>query len=758
MKTLWLLVLTVMSGFGSAQAILRPQLNLRVSKYDYSRFNKIISESTISEDSLKVKRLFKIEDGKWEMGISHSRHSLNEDTIDSYRVSLRLDNGKAESSAVAVTLEFKDWERKGYLLMPASAYNGNRYESRRIRYSPKLNDNRDMGADCPIIISDVPRLSNNGGPSRIQERSGSLAFPFIGMFLDGEAVGITFPYRNENGDLGIDFEELRDKGCSISLSSPVVREKYKYEIADNMVTSKDRPANFMPGDSIVFEFQVYRRPAKDVNGLFDLFFDLRMSEMADKNTPLYPFSETYDVIEKKFNTQNFVHSSGYYSVGMRENFLQDWQIGWTGGMITTYPLLYSDRRETINNVIANFDWLFPDGISPSGFFWDSGEGGDKWYGGDIRREQTANWHLVRKSGDALYYIMKQFELMRTKGISVRESWNEGSRMVADAFVTLFNRYGQFGQFIDSRTGEIVVGGSTSGAIVPAALVLAAEHFGEPAYMVVAKRAALDMYDRYISQGISCGGPGDAMQNPDSESWYAIIESFMTLYDATGEKQWLEFAEIAAKQFSTWVMSYNYSFPESTLFGQLDMKTVGAVFANTQNKHGSPGICTHSGEALLRLYRATGDVRYANLLSQISKSISGFMSHKDRPVAGMPSGWINERVSTTDWFEGIGEINPGSTWAETAMLLSATELPSVYIDIEGKRFHIFDNLECRWTKNGKLILTNPTRYTAEVRIMAEKNSDKGKRLRIPDHIIGKKVNIPPGKSVTINPENFLRKQQ
>lgn len=758
MKTLWLLVLTVMSGFGSAQAILRPQLKLRVGKYDYCRFNRLVSESIISEDSLKVKTLFKIADGEWEMGISHSRHSLREDTVDSYRVCMRLDNGKAKSTAVAVSLDFTDWEREGYLLMPATAYNGNRFESRRIRYSPKLNDNRDMGANCPIIISDVPRLSVNGGPSRIQERSGSLAFPFIGMFHDRQAVAITFPYRNDYGDLGIDFEELRDKGCTISLFSPVVREKYKYEIADNMVASDDRPVNFTPGDSIVFEFQLHRRPAKDVNGLFDLFFDLRMKNSNDKTDEIFPFSEAYEVIEQKFNTQNFVSSPGYYSVGMRENFLQDWQIGWTGGMITTYPLLYSDNKETINNVIANFEWLFPDGISPSGFFWDSGEGGDKWYGGDIRREQTANWHLVRKSGDALYFIMKQFALMRTKGISVRDSWNEGARRVANAFVTLFNRYGQFGQFIDSRTGEIVVGGSTSGAIVPAALVLAAEHYGEPVYLEVAKKSARDMYDRYISQGISCGGPGDAMQNPDSESWYAIIDSFMTLYDATGEMQWLEFAETAAKQFSTWVMSYNYEFPESTLFGQLDMKTVGAVFANTQNKHGSPGICTHSGEALLRLFRATGDDRYADLLSQISKSISGFMSHSDRVVAGMPPGWINERVSTTDWFEGIGEINPGSTWAETAMLLSAAELPGVYIDIEGKRFHIFDNLEGRWSKNGKLILTNQTRYKADVRIMAEKSADKNKRLSISDHIIGKKVNIPPGKSVTIDPEKFLRKQQ
>ncbi len=99
---------------------------------------------------------------------------------------------------------------------------------------------------------------------------------------------------------------------------------------------------------------------------------------------------------------------GYYSVGPRTNFLQDWQIGWTGGMISTYPLLFAGGEQTRRNVLRNFDWLFPDGISPSGFFWDAGANGTEWIGGDIRKPHTGNWHLIRKSGDAVFFIVKQF--------------------------------------------------------------------------------------------------------------------------------------------------------------------------------------------------------------------------------------------------------------------------------------------------------------------------------------------------------------
>jgi hypothetical protein len=158
-----------------------------------------------------------------------------------------------------------------------------------------------------------------------------------------------------------------------------------------------------------------------------------------------------------------------------------------------------------------------------------------------------------------------------------------------------------------------------------------------------------------------------------------------------------------------------------------MKTTGAVFANTQNKHGSPGICTHSGLALLRLYRTTGNLLYLNLLKEISTSISQYMSRPDRPIKGMSDGWINERVSTTDWYEGIGEIFPGSTWAETDLLLTITELPGIYVDLEQKSVTTFDQLESKLiscnSKSAKLSIKNSTKFAAQTSILVENKQQK-----------------------------------
>lgn len=76
------------------------------------------------------------------------------------------------------------------------------------------------------------------------------------------------------------------------------------------------------------------------------------------------------------------------------------------------------------------------------------------------------------------------------------------------------------------------------------LVLAAKSENRPQWLQVAKAAARYYYKNFTLKGISCGGPGEILQNNDAESAYASLESFMTLYDFTGEQQWLQYAKDA----------------------------------------------------------------------------------------------------------------------------------------------------------------------------------------------------------------------
>ena len=657
-------------------------------------------------------------------------------------IRLQCRSGQLLSAAIGIELVFDHWSPANYVLLPAAAYNGNRFLSRKIPYSPKLYFVQDIGPDKPVIITDVPRLNIGEGVSRIQERSGSMAVPAIGFHDAVARRGFLLFTRQGNrlGDYGLGIEESRTRDQAvIRLMTPVVRELQQYRICDAECPSQDRPHDFQAGEAVELSFRLDFFPAPKLQSLFDRFASQRKqltTSLAAR--PVLPYSACLALQEEKFNRDNFVPRHGYYSVGPRQNFLQDWQIGWTGGMISTYPLLFAGGAATRRRVVRNFDWLFPDGTAPSGFFWDAGRNGNEWIGGDIRKPHTGNWHLIRKSGDGVYFILKQFRLMERLGLPVKPAWRRGLKRVVDALVKLWRTHGQFGQFVDSITGEICVGGSTSGAIIPAALLLAADYYDEPKYAQVATEAGEWFYREYTVKGLSCGGPGDALQNPDSESWYALIETYVALYEGTGRRVWLRRAAETARQFSTWVVAYDFQFPAKSTFAQAGIRTTGSVYANTQNKHSAPGLCTFSGLGLLKLFRATGDQFHLDLLRDIAFGLPQYLPHPRRPLGTANPGWMCERVNLTDWegAERIGETLQMTTWAETSLMLTAIEIPGLYVQPDQSLVVAFDNILAEITGDSanELVvqLSNPTPVDATVRIFSE--SGRAARQALPENYL------------------------
>lgn len=728
-------------------------LKVRFNHYDHDRHNLLIHTTDV--DLLANEQEVQFLDSKWristtlaEVGDDHKGWDIS--------VNFSCEKGQLSSASVALEMAFDNWSEDNFVLMPAAAYNGNRFPYRRIDYSPKLMDPGDIGPEIGTIVSDIPKLNHGEGPSRIQERTGGMSVPSVGFYspVQGKAFWMFTRQGTHLGDSGIDVEENmeRDKAF-IRITAPVVRELYKYRITDNRFPSDDMPADFKAGDTITLSMRLYAAEANNLQVLYDMYFDLRKALFQDHSLNAnLPLSAAFEIQERKFNRENFVESHGYYSVGMRENFLQDWQIGWTGGMISTYPLLFSGSLRTRENVLRNFDWLFPDGIAPSGYFWDSGEKGTIWYGGDIRKPHTKNWHLIRKSGDGLYYVLKQFMLMETMGLSIPRMWIANTKGVADAFVSTWRKWSQLGQFVDNVSGEVIVGGSSSGAIVPAALALAAGYYDQPEYLQIAKEMASHYYENFTLKGYTTGGPGDAMQNPDSESAYALVESFVVLFETTGDEQWLIMAEKAAKQFTTWVIAYNYEFPPQSLFGKEKMRSLGAVFANTQNKHGAPGICTHSGLGLLKLYRATGDTRYAALLQDITRSLPQYINHPAKPIEGTNTGWVCERVSTTDWLEGIGEISYLSTWAETSLMLTWIEIPGIYVDLDSEKVFTFDNVDAEIIQRNQrrivIKVSNPGPVVAQVRLLTETADQKNRPMGHNRLFSSEIISLKPGENKTL----------
>lgn len=614
-----------------------------------------------------------------------------------------------------------------YLLLPAAVYRGNGFTSLDLRYGFRPQDESDETRQQGTIIQrNLPRIDAEN--SRLEQLGGDLAVPVACIWRksEGRAVVLMAQPVSEYGSTGFGYDATTGQ---LFVQFPGYRTR-RYHFFTWQDATPDTPYMLAPGAEMRMECQWFEFSCEDVHALFGFVFDVQAELLAGVELAQeFPFSACHSLLSHKLDQCNWAHEQGYYAVGLRNNAGQDWQAGWTGGLINTLPQLCAENGLARERVEKTFDFVTGEGQGSAGFFKSTCYLGE-WMSDDKENRELTQV-LIRKTADVLYFISKHLAAWRALGVQAHpfpERWLDSLRRCADAFVRLWESYGEWPQYVNWETGERLRAGTASAAIGVAGLVAAAETLEEPRYLDTARDVARHYRTRYLDRGILNGGPGDIMQAIDSESAFGLLESYVILLEATGEAEWLEAAQQTAWQCASWVAAYNFPFPAESTFGRLGIHSAGCVFANVQNKHGSPGICTLSGDSLLKLGRASGDWRYIDLLQVIARHGTQYVSRPDKRIRAcngqiMPDGFANERVNTSDWLEDLGEVFYGSTWAEPAIALMSVELPGIYILTEEQRYWAFDHVEIEQVRYGDgieawLTLRNPTAFDARVRIVVE----------------------------------------
>ncbi len=619
---------------------------------------------------------------RWSCGLTRTTIA---DGVEKWSLDARVAGGSASSAAAGIHIRIPDWSRDHFLLMPGVVYAGNRFESRHLGYPPK-HAPEDRRLDVPVLIADIPRLQTGDGISRIQLLAGAMTTPAVAAFDPVSKTGwiILAPPNAGNFELGFDFRESDDRtSAELRVTAPGVREQ-RYQFMNAAAESSDRGADFAEGTGVSFSLETHHFPCADIQQLFDRFFDLRKSMVPPAETPeTISWENAFSLVEQHYNENFWWQEAGLYRTSMVSAWSNNpYQTGWCGGIIAEYALLAGGASGiTRERCLTHLENALTAGISPSGLFFGK-YANDAWQPDCFFEDGDTAWRrpltLTRRQGDALLYALRAFDTLEQQGETIPQPWLDGTRRVAQTLVGIWDKSGQFGQWIDQFTGQVVIGNSASGAVIPAALCAAEKRFGGGDFLRVALAAAESYYQNFTRRGFSTGGPGDALQCPDSESSYALVESYVELHEATGDACWSQRAGEAARQFATWVMSYDYRFPADSLFGKLAIKTTGAVFANSQNGHAAPGICTHSGRGLLKLAAATGDARYSQIAREIARMLVQCVSTAERPMIAkdgqvLPPGWVNERVNTGDWDDNHGGVFHGPCWCEVSLLLSVAEI-------------------------------------------------------------------------------------
>jgi len=663
---------------------------------------------------------------KWVLGVKESAVAGEIDARD-FLFTWTVVQGNAEQIALGIATSFKAWSSNNFVMLPGAVYDGNRFEVKKCGWPGFWTDVKEWKIDMPTTINgNDPTLGKGNVPGKILLNTGHVSTPLMAVHSASRHAGwmILTNQGSRLGNHGLVVEEdARSKTAIFTVTVPSVR-------------FGDEPTSLQEGESLSLACRVYTFYAPERIDLFQRFFQIRKNFNYRERREELPFSEAWKLLNSLYQADRWDEESGMYWLGGKPGkglpcFI--WSLGWLGGGQATLPILIQGDEIGRARAIRNLDVIFTKTQAPSGFFYAAGDG-KQFVSYSMKYNAEHGESLIRSQADWLTMAQRQTQWLESTGFSIPVHWNSGLCKLADAFVKLWNKRGQFGQWINVETGDIYIGNSTSGGAVPGGLALAYRLFRNQSYLEVAKASARKYHMDFCRNGYTTGGPGEALSAPDSESAFGLFESFMTLYEVTGETEWLQKAADILPLCASWTVSYDYVFPPHSALGRIGIHSCGAVWANVQNKHASPAICTWSGDALLKFFRATGDIRALELLTDIAHGVTQYISRYDRKVGNMIPGGICERINLSDWErkEKIGgNIFGSSSWVETAAMLTVTQVPGLYVQPDSGVFATFDNIRAEMVSHSsgmlKLRLWNPTKFPADIKVFSESSLDARKPL-------------------------------
>lgn len=648
---------------------------------------------------------------------------------------------------VAVAFDNHTWTSDNFVMLPASVYNGNRQRIVNRDYATGLDKTDYYRKDLALTSNPIPQLSPEfGAKSLLEVNVSNVATPAITYFERSKQKGVLL--LTEQGlnrgdeiiDHGLIVEESADRTTSsFVITAPGVRERKPEFIGFSK--SYDRGIDVKQGDEVVITVTKIAFPCTSVPQLLERFNKERKTHTGLNNPRnLMPESKILTLMAKNIDDRYYKNEKWEYYCP--EN--ADWiSFGWIGGLMNTYPMLVLGDNEHLRRVKNTFAFALSKGQCKSGYFMDV-LGSD---GNPVKRDaakENPEIGLTRKNADILYWMVKQFMLLKRQGKAseISKEWEISIKKLADAFVITWQKNKTWGNYLNVETGDVAVYNTSSGAMAVGGLALASQYYNEPIYLKIAIEAANKYYSEYALLGFTSGGCGDILQNSDSETAAALMLSFMTLYENTNQPEWLLKCKSLADLCATWTVSFDYVLPSETPLAKLGAKLAGAVWASTQNKHGAPGFCTASGDPLFKIFRATGDRIYADLMKDIMHAHTEGIQ---------PNGRITERLTYCDADSRGSRGDGGKTgWNELNGALMAIEIPGIYVRKDLGEMYVFDQVEAKVAKNTskEMVLTihNPTAHDAQVSLLLENKMEASMPLGCNAFMDWQKVNIKAGKTI------------
>ncbi|MBR2364736.1 MAG: hypothetical protein IKA79_06005 [Lentisphaeria bacterium] len=626
-----------------------------------------------------------------------------------------------------IDVDFPAYSGDWFIFIPSACYDGNRFTL--IPEPPMKLFVVDFAPedplDPPVTMLELPSL-NNGFNRQITDGSA----PVLGIWKknENEAIFLSFEQGTLLGNHGIEMEVTEEKSLKVRLSIPSCRRK-AFPICKNL----DEPVVLAPGMKIESSFQIRKYEVKDFAAFYRYFAEIRNKFPEQKeyrNTR--SFSHAAEILMDHFNKDRWNKKWSFYGKSIKNNMRVDF--GWVS-FVELPAILAQGGEMELERVFSQLTGYFENAPRESGLFHPAVQERDNVLSYEhsfVQRSLPAYprpWGYLRHQCESLLTCLKCLMILEEKGKKIPESWKKALEGLADALQEIWKKYGQLGFMVELETKEIICGNSDSGCTAPAALLLASKYLGRKDFYDTALKMGDFYFERLKKYGFTCGGPGDALLAPDSESAFAMLEMFTLLYEGTQDEKWLSAAEFSADYCSSWTPAVAWAFPANSLFDRMKIDCRGSVQANLQNQHGAPGPCTLSASALMRLYCYTGKERFLLLLQEIAHNCVQYISTKDHPIRCdgtgkvLEYGAICEKVFFQDYSRQAGDcpaVDGG--WTESSVLLTITEDPGIFWDMTKDKVFVLDHVEAS-VSGSSMTVKNPLAYP--VLVTCKVLDEKGK---------------------------------
>ncbi len=261
---------------------------------------------------------------------------------------------------------------------------------------------------------------------------------------------------------------------------------------------------------------------------------------------------------------------------------------------------------------------------------------------------------LRNATEDMRVLMRAYRRERAHG-RLHPEWYNWVKTYVDWLILQQRADGSFPRRWKVGSNEVEEPTGTASYCPVPLLIMISEEAGDPKYAQAALRAGEYVWSNWGTRGLFIGGASDNPNITDKEAGMLSMEAYLSLYDSTKDKRWLERAQAAGNFAESWIWIWNLPMPQDADDAKLHWKkgvpTVGLQGITALAAGGADEYLDWAVASYAKLYKETGDPHYLDVARVLLHDTKSMVALPGRQYDMKGIGWQQEH-----W--GMGPGGPG----------------------------------------------------------------------------------------------------